>query len=366
MLGHNLDHDHPAYGRKEEIIFGFLEGSKGSGEESYTLRVPFMVSPNATLTVSSETSPPTVDGHSAAIFESPGSYVLEVYGFASEEAARSFLPKVGAGLIETALRRRISFPFTLRTAPVKYFDPPRDLVPENPATKHLWDKGWSQLDGYYPHDATVIKPEHKKLYVEYVGGGTLSLVVGDEDIAHEVSEALSVLPYPERVFEDEKLRLALNLYNSAFFEKGDPARLIAFVTVLETLNPGGEVPQPVSDVVDELVDKVKESQAAITNSPGCSSSDYDSLLTSVRRLKELSIGRGIRRLVTEKLELDPDIEDAVAVGREVREIYNLRSKLVHHGSADEAEVRAAIRRLLDIVPRVLLVMLSQAAQGAEA
>ena len=42
-------------------------------------------------------------------------------------------------------------------------------------------------------------------------------------------------------------------------------------------------------------------------------------------------------------------------------IYDARSTLVHTGSVNEAEIQANINRLLDIVPRVLLVIFERGA-----
>jgi hypothetical protein len=88
--------------------------------------------------------------------------------------------------------------------------------------------------------------------------------------------------------------------------------------------------------------------------------DYDYLLDRLRHLERESIRQGIGFLVAENLRSDPQVADADEVGREAKKIYDLRSDLVHSGAVDEGEVRTAIQRLMDIVPRVLSAMVLRA------
>jgi len=342
------------------MIFGMWVGSKGTSERSFTIRIPINISPWSRITVTPGESPLEIEGHPAAIFEEHGFYVLEVYGFPCEEAAYEILPSIQAGVIWAALRHSIALPFTRQTAAVTYDELP--ISGETEITRQFLEKGWDRLDGDYPWNLTVIKPEHKRLAVEAVPGARVIPNIPDQDIVVKLSEAMQ-LPHPEKVFDDEKLRHALNTYSSSFFQFDDNARFITLVIVLETLNPNRPVPQYVKDTINELLVQVKEVRDAYEKDELDSRyEDYDSLLNRLTWLEIESIRQGIRSLVAETLQSDPDVSDPEAVGREARDIYDLRSALVHpkrNHPVSEGDIQAAIQRLMDIVPRVLLVMIAQ-------
>src|SRR5919202_1839045 len=99
-------------------------GSKGTGEGSFTIRIPTNISPWSRITLTSGKYPLNLEGHPAKIFEEHGFYVLEVYGFPSEEAAYKILPSIQTGLVWAALRYGIALPFPRVTAPVIYDELP--------------------------------------------------------------------------------------------------------------------------------------------------------------------------------------------------------------------------------------------------
>jgi hypothetical protein len=287
-------------------------------------------------------------------------YVLEIYGLPSEEAAYEALPSLQVGLVWTALRHRLALPFPGQTAPVTYEELP--ISQETELTKQFLDKGWEKLDGYFPHDQTVIKPEHKKLYVEAVGGGRLVLNTPDQDLADKISEAMA-WPRPDKVLHDDKLRLAINLYSSSFFEANDNARFLTLMTVLEALNPNRSAPEFIQSIVDKFKTQTKELRDGLErDDPDSGYEDYSTLLQRLGDLKRESIGKGIRSLIREALEFDPEVDDLQAVAKEMAKIYGWRSDLVHNGWTEEGNVRIGIDRLMEIVPRVLMVLLSGAAK----
>lgn len=341
------------------MLFSWKIGSKGSNEESFTIRVPINTSPWFKLTITPGDAPLKVGGYLAKIFEEIGYYVLEVYGFASEEEAHEALPTVHAGLVWAALRHGIALPFPGQTAPVSYEETP-ELV-ESDLTRQFLDKGWDRLDGHYPGDRTVIKPEHKRLYADYLGGLRAIAGIRDEEIAGTLSEGLG-FPHPAKATEDEKLRLAYNLYSSSFFQFDDSARFLTLVTVLESLNSNRPASQRVLDALESIEGQIEELRNACDeDSAGSGRDDYHSLLRRLQPLRKESIRQGVRFSVADKLRSDPEVSDPEAVGREARNIYDLRSSFVHTGFIDEEKARAAIQRLMDIVPRVLRIMFAEAA-----
>jgi len=348
--------------RTEEIrvIASLWAGSKGTDEESFTIRIPINISPSSRITTTPGESPLNIAGRPAAIFEEHGYYILEVYGFRSEEAAHESLPSIQASVVWAALRHGISLPFSRQPATVIYDE--LLVNAENELTRHFLEKGWDRLDGYYRSGHTVIKPEHKRLYVEHVGNLKLVPNVRDHELARTLDEA-SEFPHPEKLFHDENenLRRALNTYMSSFSQFDANARFLTLVIVLEILNPDRQAPQHVKDTVDQLRAQVKELRNTYDkDEPSSRYEDYDYLLDRLRHLKDESIRRGIGSLVAEKLQADPEVSDPESLGQAAMKIYDLRSRLVHSGAVDEGEVQEALRRLMLIIPRVLAVMVLQA------
>jgi hypothetical protein len=285
-----------------------------------------------------------------------------VYNFPSEAAVLQLLPKLGSGLVWAGLHNRIGFLFKLRPTPIDYQGIPIVVSEKSDLYPLVSEKGWKQIDGDYYGDQTVIRPEHKKLIVLTMGKPTIILQIKDQDIMVRLAEALN-FPHAERICEDAKLQLGFEIYSSSFFESSRKARFLTLVMVLEALTPDTNVSESVRDAVKALMAQVKEIRDS-HNENDTNYYDYDSLLRRLDLLKKRSKRQSIRYLVTETLRFDPDIPDPDAVGREILEIYDLRSSLVHKGSTDDEAVKNAIKRLTDIVPRVLLVMFSQIAKGS--
>jgi len=293
----------------------------------------------------------------ARIFREQYFYVLEVYGFSSEASARHFLPKLGAGLVWTKLQHRIAFLFNRQPTPIDYYEPPLTISESSDFYPVFSRKGWKELDGDYYNNQTVIKPEHKRLAVWTMGRPRITSSIRDQDLARKVSETLT-LPQAERVFGEPKLVLASEIYSSSFFESSRNARFLALVMVLEALNTDAPVSAPIKSTIERLHRHAKETRNRLGKHDP-SYEDFNNFLSRLGKLKERSIGQGIRSLVTERLRLDPNIDDAAAIANEVSDIYDLRSTLLHTGSADDEAIKAAVIQLDDVVPRVLSITFSQ-------
>jgi hypothetical protein len=76
------------------------------------------------------------------------------------------------------------------------------LNAETQLFRPLWEKGWDRVDGYYRSGYTVIKPEHKRLYVEAFGSFNVVPNVSDRALASTVAEAVN-FSNPEKLFHDD-------------------------------------------------------------------------------------------------------------------------------------------------------------------
>jgi hypothetical protein len=340
------------------MIFGVGIGSEGANDETYTLRAPLETSLVADIMLPEDGTTLTIGNRPARIFREEYSHVLEIYGFSTEASARQFLAKLGAGLVWSRLKHRTAFSFNTQPSPIDYCEPPLPISESSDVYPVFARKGWNELDGHYYSNQTVIKPEHKRLAVWAMGRPRITSSIDAQDIATRVSEALEV-PQVEKVLENPKLVLACELYSSSFFESSRNARFLTLVMALEALNTD----QPVSASVRSTIDSLHEQAKEVRNRLGKgdpSIEDFNNFLSRLGGLRTRSIRQGIRDLIVETLQLDPDISDAVSTAKEVSRIYGLRSTLLHTGYADEEAVKAATVQLEDVVPRVLSIRFSQA------
>jgi hypothetical protein len=342
------------------MLFSFGPGSEGTNEVSYSIRLPIFVSPGKEISLGKEGADLVFEEYQAEIQRIGNLYVIIIRGFPSEQLAGAFVRKIGAGLIWADLRYHVGFRFIVEPTPIHYYGQPVEISDQSMIAHLKSQKGWTHIDGDYYGNNTVIIPEHKRLILTNMGGIKVIAGTGVSVLASMISEAMAY-PNPEKVFDEPKLKLAYEVYSSAFFESSDNARFLTLVMVLEALCSDSDAPNYIVEMVDELMRQLKElGSKSFKESHG---RDYETLVSRLGSLKKRSIKQGISLLVAEKLKLDEGVNDPTEVGREVSGIYDLRSTLVHDGIADPNAVKQAMTRLEDIVPRVLKVMFSQIAKG---
>jgi len=342
------------------MLFSFGPGSEGTSKVSYSIRLPVVVSPGKEISLGKEGANLVFKEYQAEIQRIGNLYVIIIRGFPSEEIAGAFLRKVGAGLIWADLRYHIGLRFTIEPTSIHFYDPPLEISDKSRNTNLMPEIEWTHIDGDYYGNDTVIVPEHKRLILNKMGGINVIAGTGVSVLASMISEAM-IYPYPERVFDEPKLRLAYEIYSSAFFESSDNARFLTLVMVLEALCPDSDAPNYIVEMVEKLMIQLKE--LGSKSLKGSHDHDLEILVGRLGSLKKRSITQGIRSLVVEKLKFDQEVIDPAAVGREVVETYDLRSELVHTGRADANSVKRAITKLEYVVPRILKVMFSEIAKG---
>jgi hypothetical protein len=102
----------------------------------------------------------------------------------------------------------------------------------------------------------VIIPEHKKLIREMMGRPTLIIGIGFANLVEALEEGLRY-EKPDNVLTNRKLRLALEVYASSFFESSESARFLTLMTVLEALAEPALRPGLIIDCVDGLIEQVQ-------------------------------------------------------------------------------------------------------------
>jgi hypothetical protein len=188
--------------------------------------------------------------------------------------------------------------------------------------------------------------------------GTATVIndIGSANLIEALKEGVRY-EKPDNALTNRKLRLALEIYASSFFESSGPARFLTLMTVLEALAEPALRPEPIIDCVDGFIDQIQSRRKGLVEL--CGEREFDSLAGSLKGLREKSIGQRIRSLLKTKLA---DTPEAVHIPQ-FRRIYKIRNQLVHRGLSDDTEIGGAISTLHNLVQALLRELLLEALNG---
>lgn len=339
------------------MLFSYGIGSAGEGPPSFSVRLPFLLSPGWRLNLADGGSFELL-GRSCEISQEYIQYVLTVSGFDSEDEAATFLHTVCAGLIWYGLKNSTGFRFNADATPVKLYAQPKPIAEGSPIASIASERGWRESDGHYDADQTIIRPDHKKLIVFTGGSGEVRVDTPVSTLSTVMLEGISD-ERPKLVLSDPKLRLACEVYLSSYFESTAAASFLSRITTFEILVTDVPASASVQTIVERFIAEARAMQAGQKDS--AVRSEFDSVLSRLAYLRIRSIKSRIRSLVEDTLAIDADIADAAKIAKEVSGLYDLRSTLVHSGEADKETITKGNNRLNDIVPRVLKVLFRQTA-----
>lgn len=340
------------------MLFSFGIGSAGVGAPSYSVRLPFTLSPSRTLKLA-DGGRFELLGHVCEISQEYNQYALTIVGFDSEDAASTFLLKACAGLIWFGLKNSVGIRFNPDTTPANTFTQPKPIAEDSPFASIVSEKGWREYDGHYDADKTIVRPDHKKLFVFTAGSVSAQVGTPVSVMSKTFLEGMAE-GRPELVLRDPKLRLACEVYLSSHFENTPAASFLSRITTLEILVTGAPTSVPVQTMVERFIDeanaaKKDEKDAAVRR-------EFESLVSRLAYLRDQSIKSRIRSLIDEKMRAEPDIAEPAKVSKEVSRLYDLRSTLVHTGEADTADIQEGNNRLNEVVPRVLRALFRETAR----
>lgn len=263
----------------------------------------------------------------------PDHLVLKESGFVSEEAARSAGQKAKSALRATGVATDVSMDLGLDLASTGIGQIVKDMARDNMGVDLRGD-----VHGIDVFDEAG--PEVQYLRMEGEGSVTANL--------SEFVETLSrFLESTSGAGEDERVKLASEIYMAGAFESTDRARFVTYITVLEILANRECRLQPALDVISAAL---RELEQRVDLDPD----SEQSLRSGLLDLRTESISAGIRSLIesvdTSKLDLG---------GRSSRqfinECYGARSKLVHDGQHPAGfDIRADTPRLARVAREVLL------------
>jgi hypothetical protein len=286
-------------------------------------------------------------------------WILQVTGFPTECAAKEFMPRAWAGLKWVLLQQGV--PFTS----------------EPELTSVIWcsdPEGFMERFGFdTPFDGAIADPSRPVVYPcnsKLISSG--SAVRFFQFIPHQLflaslAEGVS-LPMSGSLFNDDKAKLALDLYNASYVEVTKNAQFLSLVMALEVMAPEQLRHQDAIGLLDEwkvqLDAKLNEVAARPEHSQAEGASrDRQEAIQSLQSLHGLlknndSITSRVGKMVLQAYDCEGML-NASERQQEAKQIYRLRSKLVHDGFLRESELERGIESARQIVKHILTLKFSR-------
>lgn len=309
----------------------------------YTVRVPFRLVEGKKLGRIEEAHEEELEGLRLRLEERAPYYELVILGLSSEDHARQFVSRSLAGLFWAMLRESLPF---------KAKEEPRDVYyPDDPkrAAQNVFGTDAESIEGVIDGQSPAFYPSALRIVV--VTAGDLSVEVGMPAPRVLSSIREGVARVREDALHDGKLRIALELYRSHFFERSAEAKLITLVMALEALAPS-TLKHPIAlDLLAGWQEQLSDRQAGLARG----SDEYialEALERELLRRREASLRSQVRMLVRGALD-GAGFTDGEARARRAVEVYDVRSTLVHEGRVDPTKLREALRDAQDLARDVL-------------
>lgn len=312
------------------------------GNGSYALVFPFQLLQDKQIDGEGETS--EVGALRIKLDRMGKSHLVVVSGFRSEERAKAYIGNVWTGLIWLILSRGLPLGFNPSPQEVVQYDNPSEaaenlsatvgLLNEGPVDYHLTSKG-----------PAVLRTQTRYDWSE---GGVATVVTSTPavEILRLLCEGVA-FPRSEAVYNNEKLRLALELYATYFTEPSPRAKFLSLVMVLEALTEHDERPKVVCDLLDEFKKRIKKLRSETKDR-----AVDRSLETLISKFHyEESIQDQIRNAIRQALISDDDVDRLVNL---ITPIYQCRSDLMHKGEVEPSRLQEQTSNAQNLVRRVLI------------
>lgn len=310
-------------------------GSEGSGPERYSVRIPFSIEPLGRF--------PQVDdlgfhekyllqiGSKRALIERyPSFYVLLITDFRQRFEAEQYLQRASVGLLRFSIEREMAIEFSSSPTPLDV-SPQNKPLRESFAQQHM--PSWQRPDGtftdagFFPHLTTIV-PAHQRIWEFPLCFGKEVKQIDANLLCDAITAAQNILN-PIAILNDEKLALAIHAFGSAHNTWDRKAQFIFLTTVLEILKRDEKRPQFSQQIVSVMLKHLD----TFSTSSDADRHEVAQLRNDLAQLRQRSISAGICELAYASRPADSRQPSSQPESdRNLREIYNIRSKLVHQGS----------------------------------
>jgi len=333
------------------MIFSCAIGSEGEGDNSFSIIFPLIFSLGKKLNIDSVSSFQMSDGQRYTLEKHHYQYSLKIEHFSTVEDARSYLDKLTASLRWVSLKNKLGIRFPTETHEPKIADSPIIVSEKSNIYEIVNNKGWGVIDGNYDIDKLTIIPEHKKLMRWESGHAIVTIGLNPENVFNDINEGLS-FPRLNNILSEKKLCLAIELYSAYQFEVSTTAKFIKLVTVIEALLPDLKIPKEVIPILERAKKVIKDERKA-AKSRGENTDSIEHLMSRLGGLKRQSIGSSMEIFISNCLSDFPELGKKDIIIPKLKELYDVRSSLLHDGEFEDIVLQEGIKMLAVFVPNLL-------------
>jgi hypothetical protein len=333
------------------MMFSIKIGSEGNGAERYSLYVPFTVAPGREISSIDKLDPFIINDYSLHLETFDYYYVIVISYFKDKESAIRFFSKLQSSLFWFSLKYKIGIDYSSIVKGVELYDKEIVIDDDNPLKPVLEKVDWDSVEGQYDGNETVVLPANKKLMRFGAGKVRVTAGVGANIFMDCIKEVFD-FPNPEKLVDNKKLKLAIDLYSTSQFEESDNATFITLVSALEALIPDSEVSTFTKEVIN-LINSELNKKRVEYDKESDERRDIEHLQSRLGELKKQTIGTSMRGYIKSIVDINVDLTDPETISRKLKEIYNTRSTLLHEGTADEDEIKVGLDFLREFLPKLL-------------
>lgn len=282
----------------------------------YTLRYPIKLTENYMISASDEQRL-TIEGMEIELLQDAGYHVIIVSGLDSAEMAVEFGTRLWVAISWALLNRATGFQVNGEPSIERLYDNPEQVG----KSLHLNRPVDVVIDTAFP----AIYPTDARIARITAGSAHGSQQLAFESFATDLTEGLSVATSASL---PKRLRTAIDLFHTHYFELSDSARLLTLVMAMEVLSEGCKKHPVAIEILDNWGAEIRALRAT-KNDP-----EVDFALECLEREVvfrcEDSLRSRVRRMTLDALCNEGE-ETRAKLGRSAVEIYDSRSKLVHDG-----------------------------------
>ncbi len=333
------------------MLFSWSVGSSGSGSDRFALYVPFTVSLGCEISLIDKGIEHNIDGYKVKLEKLTNFYAITVGEFDSIYKAHQFFPKLCSSFLWASLKIKAGISYPKLITEINIEDTPTKISKDSNFRMVVDPVGWNELDGHYDANKAVVIPDGKKLIKTELGDPKVVIGFNAENFVKFISEAIS-FESPENIVEDEKLQLAISLYSASHYEVSDNAKFITIVNVLEALKNEEEINDTPKQVLESAKLLIKEKRDSYRKDSE-EWNEVENLISRVGNLKKKSIKRSIKEFISDTIIENPELGDKEEISKEISDIYDLRSDLLHDGIADCQKIKNELHFLNGFIPKLL-------------
>lgn len=312
---------------------------------TYTLRVPVRTLGTLPVTGLDDSKSIVHGGLQVTLIADPPYLTVSVEGFATEGEALAFLPQVERGLWALVIRWNIAFRANLEPRIATYTDDP--VTAGNNIAKTFGGTDGPPVDVLLDVSDVVVYRTTARVKWLKMGDIEGRVSTKAEKVLETLQQGISV---PSPILMDARFQVAMDLFNSHFFETSIRSRFLTLVMILEVLAPNIDKHEVAQRLVKEFKDSI---QIVLSNTDDADAKDA---LTSLDReldfRRETSIRQRVRRLIRNAFT---QLEEGARIQLEksVVSAYDARGTLTHTGYLSPAQLDVAHEEALAVVRRLL-------------